>query len=338
MKINDIKPINEAVYGFDDIKTAASSIIKNFFGQGLNLEQSQKYAMRDRAVRLVARGFSDQWGNIVYDLRRMFEKDIQNNPSKGAQNKQAIQTRLMDVIKETGASENNNEVADAVQTILDATIDASGKFQPQSKLVSANVLNAWTKIVASGVTNTAFHNMKNKQPAQVQQGVMLGNTYKAKDKNDYGKKIVDNKLKLMMEPHGNTAHAWYDNAILPALIVVQATIEGSGMRNVARYIKLDGIWYNDSQSINSSEARFEKDEIAEKQGYHFGQADLDRITQQGADQYDNILWAGAWGIQRMVDAPNRFQILPANKYQEWATTTSRTITNGMDPASYASMI
>lgn len=347
MKINDV--LTEAeYYGFDDVKTAASSFVKNLW-QGTGVKDAQQYAMRDRAVRMIAKGFQDQWKNIVYDLRRMYEKDIQADPRKGVQNKSTLTARLSTLVKDDiGISTNNKVVADATAKILDATIDANGQFKPQGSLNSAAVLNAFNSLTANAVTNIAYQMQQSQtdsEPAQDNGGAQQkGNIYKTDNPNDYGRKLPP-PLDKMFDRYGD--RHWYDDAVIPVLIVTEYEGYGQSTPKPKTYVKFDGVWYVDT-SPTPADIRFEKDETADTASDTLDQTKLDRIVAfqnsgqlypgQFISQFDPteqhwsvIGWSGPWGIQRMEDSPNRYVILDPDLYEKWAKTTGRTVLPSESP-------
>ena len=355
MKINDV--LTEAeYYGFDDIKTAASSFLKNLW-QGTGVKDAQQYAMRDRAVRMIAKGFQDQWKNIVYDLRRVYEKDIKADPAKGAQNRSTITSRLTKLVKDDiGISTNNKVIADATAAILDATIDQTGQFKPQGSLNGTNVLNAFNKLTANAVTNIAYQMQKAQtgvDPAQNQDdsnspAQVKGNTYKTKDPNDYGKKLPA-PLDKMFDRYGD--RHWYDDAIIPVQVVTEFEGFEYEQPRHTMYVKFNGVWYVDSSKA-AGEIRFEKDETAAAESTRsdaLSQTMLERIiafhntgqlypnqfvhqVDPGSKHWNVIGWAGPWGIRRVEDSPNRYLVLNANDYEIWAKNTGRNVVASESPA------
>ena len=355
MKINDV--LNEETYGFDDVKTAASSFLKNLM-KGAGIEDAKQYAMRDRAVRMIAKGFQNQWKNIVYDLRRMYEPNIKKDPSKGRQNLSTIESRIVNFIaNEIGASTNNKEVLDAKNTIIRASVDPStGAYQNPGKLNSADVANAFTRIAANAVTNIAYQQQKAttgqdlstsdddpKAPAK-----MLGNSYKTKNPNDYGKKLPE-PLDKMFDRYGD--RHWYDDAIIPVQIIVEYEGHEYDEPRHTTYVKFNGVWYVDS-SKSFGEIRFEKDETAAAESTRsdaLSQTMLERVIafQDTGQLYPNqfvhqvdpeskhwsvIGWSGPWAIRRVEDSPNRYLVLNASDYEIWAKNTGRNVVPSESPA------
>ena len=355
MKINDVT-ITEAVYGFDDIRTAASSFAKNLL-QGATVNDATNYAMRDRAVRLVARGALDQWKNIVYDLRRMYEKDIKANPAKGKQNKSTVESRLTDLVYNNfRAGRNHKEVADLIQSvILPATITQSGQFAPPGQLSSGKVLDAFTKIVASAVVDTAYRNSQAAKPNQQQNQkdtpvsaqaptVHPANTFKTKDPNDYGK-ALSAPLDQMFKYDDRNAQTWFDNAIIPVKIVIQVIITNNNAIELRRYFKYNGQWYTAHGTSNNPRLSFSQNQdvsASTTAAELLGSIDLDRVVLHGAegltDPDTNILWSGNWAVQRVDDSRANYIILDKDKYQKWAEATDRVVNQDEPPYEIAQAI
>jgi hypothetical protein len=348
MKINDV--LNEDTYGFDDVKTAASSFLKNLM-KGAGIEDAKQYAMRDRAVRMIAKGFQNQWKNIVYDLRRMYEPSLKKDPSKGKQNLSTIESRVVNFIaNEIGASTNSKEVLDAKNTIISASVDPkTGAYQNPGKLNGADVADAFTRIAANAVTNIAY------QQQQAQTGnnnVGLGQTgdsYKPKNKNDYGKKL-DGPLDSLVNKFTDNPN-WFKNATVPVLIVTQLHIREDGGIMPLRYIKLDGRWYQDGRHPDDLNVIIDDTTTAKEEDYGaLGNVMLERHIANGSStpgtqdfmqssdippnlegEFDLITWSGPWGIRRQGDIENRYIILSDDEYQKWATGTGRIVIQSAGP-------
>jgi hypothetical protein len=340
MKINDVI-ITEAVYGWDDIKTAASSIANNVIKQGVyNPTDLMNYVNRDRASRMIAKGVSNQWKNTVYELRRNYEAAAKQSAGKAKQNLDTVKSRLVQLVTSIGVSTNNNEVADNMQKIMDATLYTQntqvrsnakvpnlGQFKPQGNLNGIEVLNAWTKIVGNAVANTAYkmHNQSQGQPASgsKESATQLGNTYVTKDPMDYGKRLTQ-PLSQMFDLN---ELAWHDDAIIPIMVVLQIMTNENDAWYPRRYIKLNGIWYVDSSSENSPVVKIEYDEQAEASNIQdlnlLGQVDLDRAIAEKNHSTDDIEYAGFWGMQRDGSLQHRFTLLPPEQVSQWAKTTNR---------------
>lgn len=349
MKIDDVVLQEADFYGFDDIKTAAGSFLKNL-SRGAGWDDAKQYAMRDRAVRMVARGFQNQWKNIAYDLRRMYEPDIKKDPAKGRENISTINKRILNFVKQDmGVSDNNAEIANATKTIVDATIDANGAFQPLNQLTSPKVADAFTRLAANAVTNIAYQ----QQTGQNQDAVdnpeapaqMLGNIHKTETPNDYGR-VLDDPLDKMFDEYGE--RHWYDDAIIPVQIVIAISwapdLQSYQSR---RYIHSNGKWYLDRDAYDGTSVDVSEKYVLTGEGSPthniMADSDLNRAASLGgsqdvADDYvkygigdESILWGGNWGIQRVANSKTDFVLLTDEHYRKWATATGRTLTQSPWP-------
>jgi hypothetical protein len=342
MKINDV--LTEAVYGWDDIKTAAKGFAQAI-QSGKSWDDAVNSMMKDRYVRILATQARNQWKRIVDDQYRAYGAKLergaaakdQENQQRAAQGKPPSQARpkseqaMRDILKrmlidlvhnKLLASTGEKEITgtDTEKGLIDIILDNT--MNSSAKLNSNETLDAFTYIVANGIATAqreAAIGKKGKTATRRKQP-------KAENPRDYGQSL-DNYGEVANLANPDMPE-YYEYAILPVQRIDIRYYDDNGeVLDLTRYIKVDGEWWEDT---NNRGERVELD----------GMADIltEKELRKIMDYYDPSTGQLDWqpenaqvnvqakaAMQRDYNSQTDFDLLTPNALQYWAKDTGRAL-------------
>jgi len=218
MKINDIvleQQINEFI-DLKDFGTFIKSVMTNVNNPQFNWQDVKEKAMQDRAVQLAARAFLNKWKKIRWNVYREYGEKTRES------NLRDFLRRLS--VNEIGANPSRDSVIRAMQELLNL----------EDQLNNNAAISAATSIITSGVAQAMRD--KDVEPDTEDQSTTAS---KQVNQMQYGSRIPD-------AFRNQKENQWINNLI--PVVISWGDNEGKP-GNELRYVKYDGEWYLDPNSI-----------------------------------------------------------------------------------------